>query len=469
MATANHAIDTPFQIAWQPQPGPQTLLLACPFDEIFYGGARGGGKTSGLLGHWLKHSQRWGRHAKGIIVRQTYPELKEIREQAEALFPLVGGHYRSGEKTWKFRNGSKLLLGHLDTDKDAKRVLGQQYSWEGIEEITNWATPDPIKKLKACLRSAYGVRCQWVATGNPGGPGHNWVKTTYIDPMPPLAPYCDPKTHITRIFIPAKLQDNKILMASDPTYVDRLKDSGPEWLVKAWLDGNWDIVAGGMFDDLWDRTVHILEHFVVPRTWTIERAFDWGSSKPFSIGWWATCNGEQVQNQRFFYPGTKIRIAEWYGWDGKTPNKGSGEVDSEIARKALQMEQQMSKAHGYVFRPGPADPSIFTVKDGLSTGMTLARLGLSFKPAATGAGSRTSGWAQVRMMLKAAKQPKMEEPGLFVFSSCRQFIRTVPTLPRDVKNLDDVDTDAEDHIGDETRYAVTTKQATVMTQKLVGV
>jgi len=462
--------DQPIQIVWQPQPGPQTLLLLCPYDEIFYGGARGGGKTSGMLGHWLKHQSIWGQHARGIIFRRTYDELEEVMEQAAALFPLLGAVYRTGQRTWIFSNKAKLLLRFLDRDDNAKKYLGRAYTWMGMEEVTNWPSSDPVDKLKGCLRSAHGVTCQWVGTGNPGGVGHNWVKARFIDPSPPFIPYRDSVTDTIRVFIPAKLQDNQILMQSDPQYVNRLKGTGPEWLVKAWLDGNWDIVAGGMFDDLWDRSIHVLQPFVIPRGWTIDRAFDWGSTRPFSLGWWATCNGEQVPGQRMFYRGTKIRIAEWYGWDGKTPNKGLHMVDSEIARKALEMEREMKNAYGYVIQEGPADPSIFTVKDGTSTGMTYNRLGLNFKPAATGPGSRISGWSTMRTMLKASKkQPIMEEAGLFVFAGCRQFIRTVPTLPRDLKIIDDVDSDAEDHCGDECRYEVSSKRSTVTAQKLVGV
>lgn len=437
-----------YRVAWQPQPGPQTLLLTCPYDEIFYGGARGGGKTSGMLGHWLKHQTIGGSHARGLILRRTYPELKEVREQAEALFPLLGARYKAGDKTWIFRNGSKLIFGHLDTQKDARKVLGQQYSWIGIEEITTWSSELAVDEVIGCLRSAHGIRCQWLATGNPGGIGHNWVKARFIDPMPPYTPYRDPKTGSIRVFIPAKLSDNKILTASDPNYASRLKGAGPEWLVKAWLDGDWNIVAGGMFDDLWRADVHVLHPFLVPRSWTIERAFDWGSSKPFSLGWWTTCNGEQVAGQRHFARGTKIRIAEWYGWDGKTPNKGlmsathalnEIKTDTDVAKHALKIEAEMKRDYGYVVEAGPADPSIFTVTNGTSIGMTYNNLGLSFKPAAAGPGSRVAGWTQMRTMLQAAKKSPMEEPGLFVFSTCRQFIRTVPTLPRDLIKIDDVD------------------------------
>jgi hypothetical protein len=456
------------KIAWFPQAGPQTLLLKCHYDEIFYGGARGGGKTSGALGHWLQHQAQWGKHARGILFRRTYDELEEVFEQSNQLFPLIGAVYNVGKRTWMFRNGARLKFRFMERDIHAQKYQGHQYTWMCFEEITNWPSPDPIDKLRACLRSSKGVRCQWIATGNPGGVGHNWVKARFIDPMPPFMPFRDPITQVVRVFIPAKLQDNKILMQSDPGYVNRLKGTGPEWLVKAWLDGNWDIVAGGMFDDLWKRDLHILEPFKIPSGWIIDRAFDWGSSAPFSLGWWAESNGESLPDGRTFYRGTKIRIAEWYGWNGK-PNKGLNLVDTEIARKALEMEAAMTKAHGYRFHEGPADPSIFTVTNGVSIASGMGRAGLVFQPAPTGAGSRKSGWELMRRMMKAAGKAPMEEPGLFVFSSCRQFIRTVPMLPRDLKNLDDVDTDSEDHIGDETRYELSFKRRSVKSQDLVGV
>lgn len=465
------------QIAWKPQPGPQQLLMVCPYEEIFYGGARGGGKTSGLLGHWIKHQARWGAHARGIIFRRTLDELEEVMEQSEALFPKIGGRYIVGKKTWLFPNTAKLLFRFIESDMLVRKYQGRAYTWMGMEEVTNWASEDVIDRLKGSLRSGNAsIQCQWVGTGNPGGVGHNWVKARFIDPMPPMTPYRDPKTGIIRIFIPAKLIDNKILMANDPGYVNRLRSSGPEWLVKAWLDGNWNIVAGGMFDDVWSAETHILKPFIIPKNWVIERSFDWGSSKPFSVGWWATANGEQVPGQRHFAPGTKIRIAEYYGWNG-IPNKGividtrasnTIKSDVDVARKIKEIEAQMKREYGYQIQQGPADPSIFTVINGQSIASIYSKEGISFKPAATGPGSRVSGWALMRTMLSAAKQPRMEDPGLFVFDTCRQFIRTVPVLPRDMTKVDDVDTDAEDHIGDETRYALTTKRSTITIKPLAG-
>lgn len=462
----------PTYVAWRPQPGPQMFLTQVPYDEVFFGGARGGGKTSGLLGHWIKHAQRWGRKARGILFRHTYDELEEVQEQAASLYPKLGAEYLHGKRMWVFPNKATLRFRFLEHDKDADHYQGRAYTWQGWEELTSWASSVGIDKISATLRSSQGVKCQWVGTGNPGGPGHNWVKARFITPSPPLIPFYDTVKGVWRIFIPSKLADNQILVKSDPMYARRLHGAGPDWLVQAWLEGNWDIIAGGMFDDVWHAATHVIRPFTIPRGWTVFRSFDWGSSKPFSLGWWAVANGEPVvlpdKTLLHFKKDTYIRIAEWYGWNGKDANTGVNMIDTEIARKGRELERALEKAHQLQIEEGPADPSIFSVVNGYSIADAMSVAGLHFTSAATGPGSRVSGWEAIRRRLLAAKRFPPEEPGLFVFNSCRQFIRTVPMLPRDMKKIDDVDTDAEDHVGDETRYALTHARRALFMQKLVG-
>lgn len=137
----------------------------------------------------------------------------------------------------------------LDRDEDADLYQGHQYSFVGIDEAGTWKSPDPIDKLRATLRNAHKVPCVMRLTANPGGPGHEWLKARYVDPAPPLTPFYDRERSIWRVFIPSKLKDNRKLLDADPSYVDRLRSSGPPWLVKAWLDGDWDASAprGGYF------------------------------------------------------------------------------------------------------------------------------------------------------------------------------------------------------------------------------
>lgn len=456
------------KVAWQPQPGPQTWLLTSIIEEILFGGARGGGKTYGILGDWTGHAGRNGRHARGILFRRTYPEFEEVLEQSHQIFPLLGARYKIQSKTWKFPNGASLKLRHLERDKDASRYQGHQYTWMGFEELGNWPSATPIDALKACLRSPHGIPVRWVATANPGGVGHNWIKARFITPAPALTPFQDPVTKVWRVFIPSKLEDNPILAKGDPGYVDRLRGVGADWLVEAWLSGNWDIVAGGMFDDIWKSDRHVIPAFEIPKGWRIDRAFDWGSTKPFSVGWWAESDGSQAPNGKIYPKGTLFRIAEWYGWNGKKPNEGLRMLAVDVAKRIREMETTM-KLSGRV-QSGPADPSIFAAENGvcIATDMAMPPGMIRWEAADAKAGSRKTGWERMRKLLKASLQHPMEEPGLFCFDTCRQFIRTVPTLPRDPKDPDDVDTDAEDHIGDETRYRTMWVRRVVKEQKFVG-
>lgn len=456
MATAVHKGVT--QLAWKAQAGPQEALLACPIEDVFYGGARGGGKTDGLLGDWLAHAGAYGKHAKGILFRRTYPEHEEIESRAREIFPLLGALYNENKHTWTFRNGATLKLRMLQRDKDADKYQGHQYTWEGFDDAGNWPSPDPIDKLWACLRSPHGVPCFRRVTGNPGGVGHQWLKLRYIDPAPPYTPHeyqpqADRPNKITAVFIPARLEDNPALIKNDPGYEDRLAAaSGPE-LYKAWRYGVWNITAGGFLTDVWDERIHVRQPFEIPKSWTIDRSFDWGSAHPFSVGWWAEASGEDAPDGNTYPRGSLVRIAEWYGWTGK-PNEGNKMLAVDIAKGIKEREEIWKREHGWVVKPGPADTNIFNAERGVTMADDMAAHGIKWYAAKKGPGTRKIGWERLRRLLTAAKQTPPEEPGLWVFDHCVQWIRTVPALPRDERDWEEVDTNAEDHAGDETRYRI---------------
>lgn len=234
-------------IVWKPQAGPQTWLLTCPVEDILFGGARGGGKSDALLGDWIAHASRSEGHARGVIFRRTTPQLEEIIQRSKELYPPLGARWLAGIKTWIFPCGSRLKMRWLERDEDADNYQGHQYTWIGIDEIGIWPDPAPIDKLRATLRSAHGVPCVMRASANPGGIGHQWLKERYVMPAPPMTPFFDAERRVHRVFIPSRVTDNKALLEADPGYIDRLKSSGPPWLVRAWLDGDWDASAGDSF------------------------------------------------------------------------------------------------------------------------------------------------------------------------------------------------------------------------------
>ena len=203
--------DTEPTVVWSPLPGPQTDLLECPIFEVFYGGARGGGKSDGMLGDWLSHSDLYGKHAIGLMVRRQLTELREIIERSKQIFSQLRARWDSVEKTWHMPNGARLKFSYLENDGDADRYQGASFTRVYIEEVGTFPDPAPIMKLMATLRSAHGVPCGFRATGNPGGPGHTWVKARYIDPAPlgykPIPtvftnPFTNEKITRERAFIP---------------------------------------------------------------------------------------------------------------------------------------------------------------------------------------------------------------------------------------------------------------------------
>lgn len=242
-------------VIWQPQPGPQALLLTCPVPDVMFGGARGGGKSDALLGDWTGHASRYGKHARGLLVRRTLTELDEIIARSQVLFTPLGASYSVGKSTWTFPNGAVLKFRYLESDDDATRYQGHQYTWVAIDEAGNFKSAVPIDMLRGTLRSAAGVPCVMRLTANPGGKGHQWLMDRYVKNKKPLTPFYDREKDTWRVFIPSKLADNKILVANDPTYVSRLRGAGPSWLVKAWLDGDWNIsMDGEIFKREWWKT-----------------------------------------------------------------------------------------------------------------------------------------------------------------------------------------------------------------------
>lgn len=435
------------EVLWCPQEGPQTALIQCPVFEVFYGGARGGGKTEGSIGDWLQHSSQYGEAAVGIFVRRKFKQLAEVIARTKQIFPKLGAKYNEQKAEWRMANGARLKFVYLERDSDAEEYQGHNYTRVYIEEVTNFANPSPINKLRATLRSATGVPVGMRLTGNPGGPGHNWVKARYIDPDPAgfkiITEECDVEidgiiqtVKLERVFIPSKLGDNMLLLRNDPTYVLRLRQSGSEALVKAWLEGNWDIVDGAYFQ--FDEAKHVkptdYARFIPPSAVRF-RSFDWGSYRPFSVGWWAICDGLWPEFDPLPF-GALFRYREWYG--ASAPNIGLRMTADEVAKEILKQEEKER------IRYAVADPAIFIRNGGPSIAESMARC--KWRRADN---KRLPGWEQLRQRLEGENGIPM----LYVTDSCEDTIRTLPVLQHDEKDPEDLDTDGEDHVADEIRYA----------------
>jgi hypothetical protein len=444
--------------------GPQQALWECPVHEAFFGGGRGGGKTFGMLVDWMLHERRYAADASGVFFRRKLPQLDEVIKLSHKFFLPLGARYTVQAKTWTFPSGATLKFRYLDREEDADEYQGHEYTWICFEELTQWATPAAINKLRACLRHPKVMPGFFRATGNPGGPGHNWVKARYVDPARRgYRIITDQETGLERVFIPSLLRDNIVL--DQKQYTAQLKMVGADSLVRAWLEGDWDIVAGGFFDDIWSQKVHILKPFPLPSRWLFRRSFDWGSSRPASTGFWAESDGSQPEKAPFHFPrGTMIRVGEWYTVKRDRSGMVVPDVGQKLTNEALGAgiaERSVSRkfygAEGRKWRGCVADPSIWndhgdrSIYDGMKAGAEKAGWGISFDKADN---DRVTGWSEMRAMLENALEKRAEFPGLYVFENCENWIRTVPVLQRDEKNGDDVDSESEDHAADETRYAV---------------
>lgn len=422
-----------------PPPSPkQAEFFRAREKYIAYGGARGGGKSWAVRQKAKMLCLRYNG-IKCLIVRKTYPEL--INNHVSPLRSELHGiaTYNKTEKMFTFVNGSTIKFGYCANEGDLDQYQGAEYDVIFIDEATQ-LQEDWLKKIVACMRGVNDFPKRTYYTCNPGGPSHGYIKRLFVDRN--FEKGEKPEDYR---FIQAKATDNHALMEAQPEYLEQL-DILPDKIRAAWRDGSWNIFFGQFFEDFVDdpehyadkRFTHVIEPFDIPGGWTICRSFDWGFSKPFSCGWWAVD-----------YDGTVYRILEWYGCT-KNPDEGikwpPEKVFAEIAR--IEEEHPYLKGRQII---GVADPALWKAETGISFAETAAKAGVYFN---RGDNSRIAGWMQChyRLMFDEDGYPKM-----YVFNTCRDFIRTIPLLCYDEHKVEDLDTSMEDHVADEWRYFLMTR------------
>lgn len=450
--------------------------------------------SDALLMSFAQHvGKGYGAAWTGVLFRRTYPELGDIVAKTLKWFSLIfpSASFNRSEMTWRWADGETLKLRHILKPDDYWHYHGHEYPWIGFEELTTWPTSDCFTPMFSCCRSStVGLPRMIRATTNPYGSGHSWVadryrlkgqwwKTVVIRDARDFDGNAEPP----RAAIHGHVAENKVLLDADPTYTTTISASARNPAMReAWLSGSWDVMAGGMFEDVWDRSVNIVGDFVVPRSWRIDRALDWGSSHPFAIAWFAQSDGTDLKlADGTVMPtvrGDVFCVNEWYGWTGQA-NSGVRMLAIDVARGIVERELSWGWRSGGRCRvhPGPADTQIWTTENGVNIAVDFRmpvkigdRMypGIEWTRADKRPGSRKLGWETMRRMMAASKKPPggvREYPGFFVVGSrCPQFLRTVPSLPRDEMDLDDIpDKGIEDHYGDCVRYRLR-KVGTTMRQ-----
>ncbi len=389
-------------------------------DERFvaYGGARGGGKSWALR----KKLPLMCTTYPGItilLLRRTYDELYNNHTK-HLLRDLDGiAEYSDKHKHFRFFNGSLLMLGYLDSERDLLRYQGQEYDIIALDEATQF-TEHQFDVLKACVRGANSFPKRMYLTCNPGGVGHAWVKRLFVERE--YRKEEDPKDYK---FIPATVFDNKVLMDTNKDYVNML-NSLSDGLRAAWRDGNWDMLAGQYFSEF-DRFVHVTAPFIIPSHWKKYRTIDYGLDC-------LACLWIAIDERGDYY------VYREYAESDKVISDGA----SDICR--------LSDGESIIYTCAPDDLWQRSQETAKSKAELFAESGLPLYKAAR---NREAGWLAIKELLKVTELADGEKASrLHIFNSCKELIKCLPQLQRDGKRPTDCMTEPHNitHLPDALRY-----------------
>jgi len=436
-------------VVFKANEGPQTDFLSSSEREVLYGGAAGGGKSYAMLAdplHGLNNA-----NFSGLLVRHTTEELRELIQKSQELYPraIPGIKWSERKSQWISPRGGRLWMSYLDKDMDVTRYQGQAFNWIGFDELTQWSSPYAWDYMRSRLRSAYSkeLGLYMRATTNPGGAGHQWVKKMFIDPSPYNKSFWAtnietgdtitfPKGHtkegeplFKRRFIPASLFDNPYL--SEGGDYEAMLLSLPEHQRKQLLDGNWDVNEGAAFPEF-NRSIHVIDPFKIPQSWSRFRACDYGYGSHTGVLWLAVSPSDQLIVYRELYC-SKVTA-------------------TDLADMILNAEQEDG-----TIRYGVLDSSLWHKRG--DTGPSLAEQmnmkGCRWRPSDRSKGSRVAGKNELHRRLQVDEFT--DEPRLVFMSTCTNTISQLPAIPLDKNNSEDVDTKSEDHLYDALRYGIMTR------------
>jgi len=493
----------PLEIVWSPIPNSsQELALDSRAHHTLYHGARGPGKTDTQLMRFRRRvGMGYGPFWRGVIFDREYKNLDDLVTKSKRWFNAFedGARWISSKDAykWVWPTGEELMFRTAKTVSDYWNYHGQEFPFIGWNELTKYPTDELYQMMMSTNRSSYtpekdgwigGTRprdggppvgidgdipppipLEVFSTTNPYGPGHVWVKGQFIDPAPEGDPIFT-ETEINDPRTKAKLTVRKSQIAIFGSYVENIYLS-PEYIAdleritdparrEAWLKGSWDIQVGGALSDVFRRNRHVPPQFPIPKGWRIDRAMDWGSSHPFSIGWFAEANGEEaiLPDGTSWCPPPKslIQISELYGTEKLGSNKGVKWGSKRVAREIIAHEIMLLEKKLIFTTPsrGPADNQIRNVNDDdtLTIEQGFNAEGIYWESSDKAKGSRKVGLQLMRDRLQDAIDG--EGPGLWFFPNCVASLAIIPIVPRDEDDPDDVDTTSEDHCYDMVRYRV---------------
>ncbi|MDD5061943.1 MAG: terminase family protein [Candidatus Marinimicrobia bacterium] len=478
---------------YRPFPGPQTTFLQSTARNVLYGGARGPGKSFGLVWKSALTPVKWHYEYckkeisekearllyaearkvyvvidkikivypeyRALLIRRLYPDLeKNLKTECEKLFSVYGADWHERDHCFVFQSGAKVYLQHCQDERALKSLLGLNMHFIGIDEANQFPA-EWLARIAMNVRNASNpdIKAQFVTTSNPGDVGHFYLKTKFIDrcrpipdgkpryskifdltyqPLKAAPPFID-EDGLSWQFIPGLVFDNPAILKNDPDYVRQLKQLPPD-LRKMWLEGNWDCVSG-MYFDMWSVIHHTIPdndylygtHFS-KKTHTFYRAFDYGTKAPF------VCLFIVVDRN------------------------GDAVVFDEIVETGLSASQQAKKVNQYTaekYNLGPddfavniADPAFWAKESEnlrgelYSPAEFYADEGIYLTP---GNNDRKAG---AKVVYESLVIPEEGPPRIRFSQNCKNCILHIPLLQSASLNAEDVNTKSFDHEYDALRY-----------------
>lgn len=377
---------------------------------VFYGGAKGGGKSKGVRDIMLlRRLQYPGTH--GGLFRRTYKELEgnHIRPIFKE-YPMLKPFWNDSKKLLALPNGSTLEFCHAENEKDVELYQGREFEDLAIEEAGQW-TESMFRTLLGSNRSSKsGFKPRCLLTGNPGGIGHTWLKRIFIEKrLNSLERESD------YAFIQALVDDNEALIHNDPDYVHKLESEPNEALRKAYRYGDWDIFAGQYFGEI-RREVHFIKTFDIPNHWNRFGAYDFGFNHPAAFGWFAADSDGNVFMYRELIK-AQMRVDEFVTEIKRYP-------DTKDLYMIVAGHDCWAKKNVMNDRSPPTIAEEFTKHDLLLTRATI---------------DRVQGATQVRNYLAWQNLSSGRiAPRFFIFNTCPITFDCLTRMQHDPKNLEDV-------------------------------
>ena len=411
---------------------------------VGYGGARGGGKSHWLLAQMGADDCQRVPGLKCLLLRKVgKANMEHFEDLRRRLFVGLRHEFSAYRGVLTFGNGSRIIAGHFQAEKDIDAYLGLEYDVIGIEEATTLSSRKHTDISTCCRTSKSNWRPRIYSTSNPGGIGHAWYRTRFI------VPFQERRETETR-FLPARVTDNAY---NNPEY-RKVLEGLHGWQRRAWLDGDWDLAAGQFFTTF-RREVHVVPDFDETRARDWFAALDYGFAH-YTVVLLGCTDGDG-----------NVFVVDEHAERLWLPQRHAEAVRAMVGRhrmgdRALELGD---------LRRIVAGTDVFSRQsDGTTIANQYAREGITLKPANM---DRVNGWAEVLQRLGdvgAGVRARM-----FIHQRCGRLAETLPAMQHDPNRPEDVlkvDAD-EDGVGgddaaDALRYLVATKARTVAQRKLRG-